>query len=125
MSKRINEFTLPPTNSKSYKMIGLIDASTVMTNKLILNYTQGTLLNKATLFGGVKSIRGHEFHYSKIEDIPPDTKFSYKLDTGMGISDNRDGIFLYNTLASYNHLHFSNSILPQNFVLNCEKYSKK
>jgi cobyrinic acid a,c-diamide synthase len=125
MSKRNNENTKHTTNYNSYKMIGLIDASTVMTNKLTLNYTQGTIMNETSLFKGIKSIRGHEFHYSKIENIHPDTKFSYKLDVGVGITNNRDGIAIYNTLASYNHLHFSNSKLPQNFVLNCEKYSKK
>ncbi|MGE0243047.1 MAG: cobyrinate a,c-diamide synthase [Nitrososphaeraceae archaeon] len=125
MSKRNNEHTKHKTNCKSYKMIGLIDASTVMTNKLILNYTQGTIINKSSLFKGVKTIRGHEFHYSKIENSHPDTKFSYRLDIGVGIINNRDGIYIYNTLASYNHLHFSNSTFPKNFVLDCEKYSKK
>ncbi|HET7642152.1 MAG TPA: cobyrinate a,c-diamide synthase [Nitrososphaeraceae archaeon] len=125
ISRRNNEDAKLKINSKRYKMIGLIDASTVMTNKLILNYTQGKIINNSSLFDGVKSIRGHEFHYSKVENIHPDTKFSYKLDVGIGIANNRDGISIYNTLASYNHLHFSNSRLPKNFVLNCEKYSKK
>lgn len=125
ISKRHNEHTNPKINSKRYKMIGLIDASIVMTNKLILNYTQGKIINKSSLFEGVKSIRGHEFHYSEVENIHPDTKFSYILDTGVGIVKNLDGISIYDTLASYNHLHFSNSRLPKNFVSRCEKYSKK
>ena len=124
-SKRHNEHTNPKINSKRYKMIGLIDASIVMTNKLILNYTQGKIINKSSLFEGVKSIRGHEFHYSEVENIHPDTKFSYILDIGVGIVKNLDGISIYDTLASYNHLHFSNSRLPKNFVSRCEKYYKK
>jgi cobyrinic acid a,c-diamide synthase len=124
--KKTNEIVeLDENSQKTYKMIGLIDATTKMTNQLTLNYTQGKILNESFLFGKVKNIRGHEFHYSKIENIHHDTRYSYYLDKGIGISEKKDGIIVYNTIASYTHLHFSNSKLPMNFVLNCKKYSKK
>lgn len=124
--KKNNEIIEFEENSqKTYKMIGLIDAVTKMTNQLTLNYTQGKILNESFLFGKVKNIRGHEFHYSKIENIHHDIKYSYYLEKGIGISEKKDGIIVYNTIASYTHLHFSNSKLPMNFVLNCKKYSKK
>ena len=124
--KKNNEIVQREENSqKTYKMAGLIDATTKMTNQLTLNYTQGKILNGSFLFGKVKNIRGHEFHYSKIENIHHDTKYSYYLDKGIGINEKKDGIIVYNTIASYTHLHFSNSKLPTNFVLNCKKYSKK
>jgi cobyrinic acid a,c-diamide synthase len=124
--KKTNEIAeLDENSQKTYKMIGLIDAATKMTNSLTLNYTQGEILNESFLFGKVKNIRGHEFHYSKIENIHHDTRYSYYLDKGIGISEKKDGIIVYNTIASYTHLHFSNSKLPTNFVLNCKKYSKK
>lgn len=116
---------LEENSQKTYKMAGLIDATTKMTNQLTLNYTQGKIVNGSFLFEKVKTIRGHEFHYSKIENIHHDTKYSYYLDKGIGISEKKDGIIVYNTIASYTHLHFSNSIYPTNFVLNCNKYSKK
>ena len=116
---------LEENSQKTYKMAGLIDATTKMTNQLTLNYTQGKIVSGSFLFEKVKTIRGHEFHYSKIENIHHDTKYSYYLDKGIGISEKKDGIIVYNTIASYTHLHFSNSILPTNFVLNCKKYSKK
>ena len=124
--KENNENVEVKENSqKTYKMIGLIDATTRMTNQLTLNYTQGKILNESFLFEKVKNIRGHEFHYSKIENIHHDTRYSYYLDKGIGISEKKDGIIVYNTIASYTHLHFSNSKLPINFVLNCKKFSKK
>lgn len=124
--KENNENVEVEENSqKTYKMIGLIDATTRMTNQLTLNYTQGKILNESFLFEKVKNIRGHEFHYSKIENIHHDTRYSYYLDKGIGISEKKDGIIVYNTIASYTHLHFSNMKLPMNFVLNCKKYSKK
>src|SRR5918993_446578 len=126
LPEEIHEIVQLEENSqKTYKMAGLIDATTKMTNQLTLNYTQGKILNGSFLFGKVKNIRGHEFHYSKIENIHHDTKYSYYLDKGIGINEKKDGIIVYNTIASYTHLHFSNSKLPTNFVLNCKKYSKK
>ena len=34
--------------NKTYKMIGLIDAITKMTDKLTLNYTQGKVINESS-----------------------------------------------------------------------------
>jgi cobyrinic acid a,c-diamide synthase len=119
------EKELDVKSKKTFKMVGLIDADTIMTNKLTLNYTRGKILNESFLFGQVNYIRGHEFHYSKIENISKDTRYSYSLDKGVGINESKDGVIIYNTIASYTHLHFSNSKLPMNFVLNCKKYSKK
>ena len=105
-------------------MIGLIDAITKMTDKLTLNYTQGKVINES-IFGNINSIKGHEFHFSAMENIPIDSKFSYYLNKGKGIIDQKDGMVVYNTLASYTHLHFSNTKLPQQFIFNCKKFSRK
>jgi len=110
--------------NKTYKMIGLIDAITKMTDKLTLNYTQGKVINQS-VFGNISSIKGHEFHFSEMENIPIDSKFSYYLNKGKGIINQKDGMVVYNTLASYTHLHFSNTKLPQQFIFNCKKFSRK
>ncbi len=49
-------------------------------------------------------IRAHEFHYSSLENLPPDTRFAYHVERGYGIDGERDGIVLHNLLASYTHL---------------------
>ena len=110
--------------NKTYRMIGLIDAMTNMTDQLTLNYTQGKVINES-LFGNINRVRGHEFHFSVMENISNDSKFSYYLNKGKGITNQKDGIVVYNTLASYTHLHFSNTKLPERFILNCKKISRK
>lgn len=51
-----------------------------------------------------KQIRAHEFHYSSLENLPPDTRFAYHVERGYGIDGDRDGLILHNLLASYTHL---------------------
>ena len=93
--KKNNEIVeLEENSQKTYKIAGLIDATTKMTNQLTLNYTQGKIINGSFLFGKLKNIRGHEFHYSKIENIHHDTKYSYYLDKGIGISEKKDRIIV-------------------------------
>ena len=105
-------------------MIGLIDALTEMRDQLTLNYTQGRVINES-IFGDFDRFRGHEFHFSMMENISNDSKFSYYLNKGKGITNQKDGIVVYNTLASYTHLHFSNTKLPERFILKCKNISRK
>jgi cobyrinic acid a,c-diamide synthase len=49
-------------------------------------------------------IRAHEFHYSSIENLPPDTRFAYAVERGHGIDGRHDGIVHRNLLASFAHL---------------------
>jgi cobyrinic acid a,c-diamide synthase len=109
---------------KTYRMIGLIDAITKMTDQLTLNYTEGKVINES-LFGNINRVRGHEFHFSVMENIPNDSKFSYYLNKGKGITNQKDGIVVYNTLASYTHLHFSNIKFPERLILKCKEFSRK
>jgi cobyrinic acid a,c-diamide synthase len=89
---------------KKSKMVGLIEADTSMGSRLTLNYTEAD--NRSDFFKDIKKIRGHEFHYSQIIDIGKDSDFAYTLRRGNGIIDKKDGIVVYNCLASYMHLHF-------------------
>ncbi len=50
------------------------------------------------------TLRGHEFHYSSLENLAPDLKFAYRVLRGHGIDGERDGIVYRNVLASYAHL---------------------
>lgn len=51
-----------------------------------------------------KQIKAHEFHYSSLENLPPDSRFAYHVERGFGIDGERDGLMLHNLLASYTHL---------------------
>lgn len=105
------------------KMVGLVDAGTVVTNKLTLNYT------KAVCHGPILQtvhLQGHEFHYSKIEDISNDSRFAYSMEKGYGITGSHDGFVINeNGLAAYMHLHFSNNNLSDRIVRACVKYSRR
>ena len=52
---------------------------------------------------------GHEFHYSRLEGLPEDTKFAYEVTRGYGIDGKNDGIVYKNMLASYSHLRDAES----------------
>jgi len=49
-------------------------------------------------------IHAHEFHYSSVENLAPDTRFAYRVERGHGIDGRHDGIVHGNLLASYAHL---------------------
>jgi len=94
--------------NKKYKMVGLFDAETQMTKKMTLNYTEGRITSNC-LISTPRKFRAHEFHYSKIRNLPRDAKLVYELKIGEGISGRRDALFEYNTLASYCHLYFDSA----------------
>ena len=49
-------------------------------------------------------VRAHEFHYSSVENLAPETRFAYTVERGYGIDGRHDGIVHKNLLASYAHL---------------------
>jgi cobyrinic acid a,c-diamide synthase len=51
-----------------------------------------------------RQIKAHEFHYSSLENLPPDSRFAFRVERGYGIDGSRDGLVLHNLLASYTHL---------------------
>ena len=53
---------------------------------------------------GETEICAHEFHYSDMENLSPDTKFAYSVTRGHGLDGQHDGIVYRNLLASYTHL---------------------
>ena len=112
-------------NKKKYKMVGLFDAETIMTGKLTLGYTEAILNSSKTILGNIKTIHGHEFHYSKIIKNNKDIKMAYTLKRGKGIIDGYDGFSINNCIASYMHTHFINSNISSNFIESCYKYFKK
>lgn len=105
------------------RLVGLIDAETQMGTKLTLNYTEA--YSNGSILGRLASIRGHEFHYSRIRNIAKDSKFALHMTLGTGITKNLDGFVVYNCLASYTHLHFSNERLLKRLVSSFERYGRR
>jgi len=95
-------------SQKKYKMVGLFDAETQMTKKMTLNYTEGRIRSNC-LVSIPARFRAHEFHYSKIRNLPKDARLVYDLKIGEGIANKKDALSEYNTLASYCHLYFDSA----------------
>ena len=112
------------SDEKKHKMVGLFDAETRMTKKMRLNYTKGKITLKNIISEKLHNFQGHEFHYSQLDSVSSDSKFVYNLEIGEGIKKHQDGLFEYNTLASYGHLYFDSSNYAQVFVKNCVNYSR-
>ena len=111
-------------SKKVFRMVGIVDARTKMTGKLTLNYTNADM--NSTIFGNIKNIRGHEFHYSKIEDLPSDSKFIYSMKRGIGVDGGKhDGILTHNSIASYMHLHFYDNRFPKMWIKKCIEFQRK
>ncbi|MBJ6801256.1 cobyrinate a,c-diamide synthase [Geomonas propionica] len=66
--------------------------------------------------------RGHEFHYSEMEEMPEGIERLYRV-SRKGADLGLEGYRYRNCLASYIHLHFGSSPgIAQNFVGHCRAY---
>jgi cobyrinic acid a,c-diamide synthase len=123
LTRAIKDFS-----GKTYDMVSLVPGITIMGKKLnALGYTSYLLL-KDSLFGRKGSyIKGHEFHYSYIDpkSLPDDTEYLYKVTIGKGINEQKDGIMIHNTVASYTHTHFGcKRDLVNDLIFSAQKYAK-
>ena len=94
---------------KKHEMVGAIPADTVMHPRPV---GRGYIAlrengNNPWPSAGAEApneIRGHEFHYSSLENVSPDLTYAYDVLRGHGIDGARDGIVHRNVLACYGHL---------------------
>ena len=94
---------------RTYKMAGVLPARAVMTKKLqALGYVNGSFGSQPGLWTGTVAIRGHEFHYSKVE-CDPEARFAIRLGQGAGIGNGNDGMTEYSTIGAYTHAYFTDA----------------
>jgi cobyrinic acid a,c-diamide synthase len=98
---------------RSYRMVGAIPGDVVMHERPVgRGYVE---LERTVDFpwpavGDTPArLRAHEFHYSSLENLPPDTRFAYTVRRGHGIDGRRDGVVVGSVLASYTHLRSAGS----------------
>lgn len=89
-----------------YNMVGALPADVVMHERPVgRGYVALELTGDAPWrTGAEQTLRGHEFHYSGLENLAPGLKFAYRVKRGHGVDGERDGIVYRNVLASYAHL---------------------
>jgi cobyrinic acid a,c-diamide synthase len=93
---------------EQYDMVGALPADVVMHERPVgrgyveLQATGDALWSPAPSDEST-TLRGHEFHYSSLENVAPNMKFAYRVLRGYGVDGQRDGIIHGNVLASYAH----------------------
>jgi len=92
---------------REYRMAGVLPACAEMTGSVqALGYSDGRGSGKNSYIRQGMQIKGHEFHYSRIECMP-DARFIIELSRGKGISGCKDGLSEHETTGSYTHNYFT------------------
>jgi len=100
---------------RSRRMAGIFPARAKMKQRpASLGYREVEFKAPADMAG--LCARGHEFHYSTIDEMPSMVERIYRVRNARGENLADEGFMLCNTLGSYVHLHFaSNPELPGRF----------
>jgi len=113
--------------TKKYSMSGCFDFK-VKTSKRLrsLGYREITL-KKDTIIGKKGDVlRGHEFHYSSLENSGTGASCVYRVTSRAGQAISLKGYEVFNTLGSYLHVHFgSNPLCAKHFVDTCKEFKDK
>jgi cobyrinic acid a,c-diamide synthase len=90
-----------------YPMTGIFPMTFGLSRKPVGHgYTQVKVVNNNPFFTPGEVLKGHEFRYSKILHIDySDDQMAFRMERGKGITDKKDGFFMYNTFGTYTHLH--------------------
>ena len=110
-----------------FPMVGALPGKALMEKKLqALDSTLMETINDNLLNKRGNIIHGHEYHFSRIIDVPKDAKFAFKMRIGNGIDGKHEGWMEYNTLALLGHLNFAFSKeFAENLIKHCEQYRHK
>ncbi len=94
---------------KTYDMVGALGADVVMHERpvgrgYVALQAAGDAPWTPVATGEGNTLRGHEFHYSSLENVDPALRFAYRVRRGHGVDGAHDGLVHRNVLASYAHL---------------------
>ncbi|MEM7726980.1 MAG: cobyrinate a,c-diamide synthase [Cyanobacteria bacterium P01_A01_bin.45] len=106
---------------KSWEMVGIIPAKTIMDKRLSLGYRRAIALQDSPLVTAGMTVYGHEFHRSTLSSVSEKPLFqSFRVDEEESIG-NEGWVCLPNLHASYIHLHWGANIgIPQRFLQQCQ-----
>ena len=115
--------------STTYPMTGCFPFTAVMSKKMrSLGYREVSLDQDCLVGKKGDMLRGHEFHYSSLEDETLDCggmQRIYKASARAGRQVSLEGYWKGNTLGSYMHIHFgSHPGAAKAFVTSCKEFCK-
>ncbi len=92
-------------------MVGAVPADVIVGNRpqgrgyMVLEETAKSPWpsSSATQGAVTASIPAHEFHYARLENLPDDLNYAYRVIRGAGIDGRHDGIVIGNLLAGFAH----------------------
>ncbi len=92
---------------KAYPMVGVLPLTfDFYSRPQGHGYTVVTVENENPFYEVGAEIRGHEFHYSRVLQWSGDEKdLVFRMQRGVGITRDKDGICYKNVLATYTHIH--------------------
>lgn len=89
-----------------YRMSGVLPLSFVMdTAPSAHGYTVIEVSSDNPFFEKGTTLKGHEFHYSRVTDYGGGLKMAFRMKRGKGITGDTGGVTYKNVLATYTHLH--------------------
>ena len=113
--------SLASPQGECFPMAGVFPFRAIMGTRLAgLGYREVTTRAPSLLGPAGTRLRGHEFHYSRLDGDDGTVPTIYDLTGRAGRLEVREGYRRGNTLASYVHLHFgSNPVAARAFVAAC------
>ncbi len=99
--------TLQDFEGEVYDMVGAFPADGVMTRShMTLGYRELTLRQTGLLGEMGHRVRGHEFHYSHLDNLG-EVSYLGTLSDARGADCGPDGLTVHNVVGLYTHLHFA------------------
>ena len=88
---------------RTCQMVGAVPGDTVMHERPVGRGYARLQPTGADRWQEAEVIPAHEFHYSSLENLPPDSIYAYRVVRGHGIDGSHDGYQRHNLLAGYVH----------------------
>jgi cobyrinic acid a,c-diamide synthase len=92
-------------NGVAYPMVGALPIEIEQTNRPQGHgYVEARVVTKNPFLSLGTTLRGHEFHFSRIRERSTRVATALELSRGSGVWDHRDGVIIKNVFASYMHV---------------------
>ena len=108
------------------EFVGIFPVSArMLPRRKALGYREIELVTDSCVAPRGAVARGHEFHYSEMEEMPESVERVYRVRKN-GKNLGTEGYRYKNCLASYIHIHFGSCPeMAKKFVKSCEKYKHR